>query len=226
MQDTALVIDSPNDHHRRQLRGRSREFAIAGAAGHVGAMVRTVPDDRAYNRAARRRACGPRASSQAQHRREPNDRVAFQRSKHPDAANPQGWQGDRSDCRSAAQTRDSAQAGVCHRLKHLCPLRSTAGGARKRRHWKATSRVASRSLENTNRTRTPAMVTIKAFRRAGSVVVRLGLRATLVLAVLNLGQAVSAQEPPKETGAFRKPDLVEINKLDPSIKLDIRYATS
>ena len=34
-----------------------------------------------------------------------------------------------------------------------------------------------------------------------------------------------AQGPPIETGPFRKPDLVELIKLDPSIKLDIRYAT-
>lgn len=32
--------------------------------------------------------------------------------------------------------------------------------------------------------------------------------------------------PPQEHGAFRKPDLVELAKLDPTIKLDIRYATS
>lgn len=70
------------------------------------------------------------------------------------------------------------------------------------------------------------MVTINAARRSGSIVVRLGLRAALVLAVLSLGQAARAQEPPKETGAFRKPDLVELIKLEPTIKLDIRYATS
>ena len=35
-----------------------------------------------------------------------------------------------------------------------------------------------------------------------------------------------AQEPPRETGPFRKPDLVELIKLDPTIRLDIRYATS
>lgn len=34
-----------------------------------------------------------------------------------------------------------------------------------------------------------------------------------------------AQQPPKEEGTFRQPDLVELVKLDPSIKLDIRYAT-
>src|SRR5437660_6791113 len=33
------------------------------------------------------------------------------------------------------------------------------------------------------------------------------------------------QQPPKETGPFRQPESVEIVKLDPTIKLDIRYAT-
>ena len=32
--------------------------------------------------------------------------------------------------------------------------------------------------------------------------------------------------PPVETGQFRRPDLVELVKLDPTIKLDIRYATT
>ena len=35
-----------------------------------------------------------------------------------------------------------------------------------------------------------------------------------------------AAQPPVETGEFRKPDLVELAKLDPKIKLDIRYATN
>src|SRR5216684_6198188 len=52
-------------------------------------------------------------------------------------------------------------------------------------------------------------------------------RLSVVLFILAFAQAASfAQEPPKETGAFRKPDLVELVKLDRSIKLDIRYATS
>jgi D-alanyl-D-alanine dipeptidase len=34
-----------------------------------------------------------------------------------------------------------------------------------------------------------------------------------------------AQGPPVETGPFRQPDLVELVKLDPTIRLDIRYAT-
>jgi zinc D-Ala-D-Ala dipeptidase len=33
-------------------------------------------------------------------------------------------------------------------------------------------------------------------------------------------------KPPQEQGSFRKPDLVELVKLDPTIKLDIRYATA
>jgi len=38
--------------------------------------------------------------------------------------------------------------------------------------------------------------------------------------------AASAQDgPPKEAGAFREPDLVELVELDGSIKLDVRYAT-
>jgi D-alanyl-D-alanine dipeptidase len=38
-------------------------------------------------------------------------------------------------------------------------------------------------------------------------------------------EALTAQ-PPHEEGSFRKPDLVELIKLDPTIKLDIRYATT
>jgi zinc D-Ala-D-Ala dipeptidase len=38
-------------------------------------------------------------------------------------------------------------------------------------------------------------------------------------------EALKAQ-PPQEEGSFRKPELVELVKLDPTIKLDIRYATT
>src|SRR2546427_9167114 len=44
----------------------------------------------------------------------------------------------------------------------------------------------------------------------------------LLLSSLSLTQT---QRPPQEAGPFRKPDLVELIKLDPTIKLDIRYAT-
>jgi D-alanyl-D-alanine dipeptidase len=38
-------------------------------------------------------------------------------------------------------------------------------------------------------------------------------------------EALKAQ-PPREQGAFREPELEELVKLDPTIKLDIRYATT
>jgi D-alanyl-D-alanine dipeptidase len=37
--------------------------------------------------------------------------------------------------------------------------------------------------------------------------------------------ATAQDGPPKEAGAFREPDLVELIELDSSIKLDVRYAT-
>ena len=55
---------------------------------------------------------------------------------------------------------------------------------------------------------------------------KIALRAAVIAAILSLGLIIHAQEPPKETGTFRKPELVELVKLDRSIKLDIRYATS
>jgi D-alanyl-D-alanine dipeptidase len=45
------------------------------------------------------------------------------------------------------------------------------------------------------------------------------------LLALVLVATAAAQGPPKESGPFREPDLVELVKLDPTIKLDIRYAT-
>jgi zinc D-Ala-D-Ala dipeptidase len=50
-------------------------------------------------------------------------------------------------------------------------------------------------------------------------------RLLLVPALLSTLIIATAQGPPQEPGPFRKPDLVELTKLDPSIKLDIRYAT-
>ena len=47
----------------------------------------------------------------------------------------------------------------------------------------------------------------------------------LLAAVLLFLLQSSPSAPPKETGPFRTPDLVELATLDPAIKLDIRYAT-
>ncbi len=49
----------------------------------------------------------------------------------------------------------------------------------------------------------------------------------LLWAALWCGLAVGcASHPPREPGPFRAPDLVELVTLDPSIHLDIRYATA
>ncbi len=46
------------------------------------------------------------------------------------------------------------------------------------------------------------------------------------LIVLSSAITGCAAKPPHEEGDFRKPDLIELVKLDSTIKLDIRYATS
>jgi zinc D-Ala-D-Ala dipeptidase len=51
------------------------------------------------------------------------------------------------------------------------------------------------------------------------------IRQAALCSVLLLSVSAWAQQPPKEAGPFRQSDLVEIIKLDPTIKLDIRYAT-
>jgi zinc D-Ala-D-Ala dipeptidase len=49
-------------------------------------------------------------------------------------------------------------------------------------------------------------------------------KVAVFFALLTATVAVG-QQPPKEPGPFRESDLIEIVKLDPTIKLDIRYAT-
>jgi D-alanyl-D-alanine dipeptidase len=51
-------------------------------------------------------------------------------------------------------------------------------------------------------------------------------RIVPVRPVEELRKAALAANPPPEPGEFRASDLVELVKLDPTIKLDIRYATS
>jgi CubicO group peptidase (beta-lactamase class C family)/D-alanyl-D-alanine dipeptidase len=50
-------------------------------------------------------------------------------------------------------------------------------------------------------------------------------RIAPVANLADLRNRALAAQPPVETGEFRKPELVELAKLDPKIKLDIRYAT-
>src|SRR6185503_10319277 len=51
-------------------------------------------------------------------------------------------------------------------------------------------------------------------------------RITPLRPVAELQKEALAAKPPHERGEFRKPELVELIKLDPTIKLDIRYASS
>src|ERR1700723_1155749 len=51
-------------------------------------------------------------------------------------------------------------------------------------------------------------------------------RITPLRPVEELRAKALKEQPPHEQGAFLKPDLLELVRLDPTIKLDIRYATS
>jgi len=52
------------------------------------------------------------------------------------------------------------------------------------------------------------------------------LRVTPVRPVAELLKEALTAQPPAETGNFRQPELVELTKLDPTIRLDVRYATT
>ena len=49
--------------------------------------------------------------------------------------------------------------------------------------------------------------------------------AVLVLLAILHSLPLAQQGPSKETGTFRQLELIELIKLDPAIRLDIRYAT-
>jgi D-alanyl-D-alanine dipeptidase len=51
-------------------------------------------------------------------------------------------------------------------------------------------------------------------------------RITPLHPVEELREKALKAQPPSEKGSFREPDLVELVKLDPSIKLDVGYATA
>ena len=51
------------------------------------------------------------------------------------------------------------------------------------------------------------------------------VRVTPIRPIDELRREALAAKPPAETGSFREPALVELTKLDPTIRLDVRYAT-
>jgi D-alanyl-D-alanine dipeptidase len=50
--------------------------------------------------------------------------------------------------------------------------------------------------------------------------------AAWVLLALLVSAGASAEGPPQERGTFRASDLVELTKLEPTIRLDVRYAST
>lgn len=63
-------------------------------------------------------------------------------------------------------------------------------------------------------------------RRAGGNIAGGVFHVTPLKPVDTLRRDALASQPPHETGDFLKPDLVELIRVDPSIKLDIRYAST
>src|SRR5687768_16872694 len=51
-------------------------------------------------------------------------------------------------------------------------------------------------------------------------------RTLLVAAVAGIACASLPDRPPREAGPFRAPDLVELVRVEPSVRLDVRYATA
>jgi D-alanyl-D-alanine dipeptidase len=54
---------------------------------------------------------------------------------------------------------------------------------------------------------------------------QVSFRITPLRPIEKLRAEALKEQPPREAGTFLKPDLVELTKLDSTIKLDIRYAT-
>ena len=55
---------------------------------------------------------------------------------------------------------------------------------------------------------------------------QVSFRITPLRPIEELRAEALKEQPPREQGSFLKPNLVELTALDPTIKLDIRYATS
>jgi D-alanyl-D-alanine dipeptidase len=63
-------------------------------------------------------------------------------------------------------------------------------------------------------------------RRAVGTAAGETFRITPARPIEELRQAALSARPPRESGTFREPDLVELQSLDASIRYDIRYATT
>jgi D-alanyl-D-alanine dipeptidase len=71
-----------------------------------------------------------------------------------------------------------------------------------------------------------AGLTLAAQTPSNTVDTASSFKITPLRPVAELRSEALKQSPPQETGDFLPTDLVELNKLDPTIKLEIRYATT
>lgn len=113
-------------------------------------------------------------------------------------------------------------------------------------HWKDTLRLRALGADRFAVTSGGDTATRVAFRRGRdglAVEMRIGdtteprrevgprpgtnqLRITPLRPIPELRREALAARPPRESGEFETPDLVELRKLDPTIRLEIRYATT
>ena len=71
----------------------------------------------------------------------------------------------------------------------------------------------------------PKKVAVVGFSKGGAMVSRARASTATVAALLLVTASCAAQRPPVEKGPFRNPELVELIRMDSTLKLDIRYAT-
>lgn len=64
------------------------------------------------------------------------------------------------------------------------------------------------------------------FHRLASFVIGIALGSVVAVFAQDTTISAGASNPPKEEGKFRKSELIELIKLDPTIRLDVRYAKS
>jgi D-alanyl-D-alanine dipeptidase len=92
-------------------------------------------------------------------------------------------------------------------------------------HWDPSARAVAMRLETSLRNHAIRLAVLLFSLKLGAGQ-ELSYHITPVRPVEELRAEALRQQPPVEPGQFRKPDLVELVKLDPTIKLDIRYATT
>ena len=113
-----------------------------------------------------------------------------------------------------------------HALSHWRTTLSPAAGANRSPSPEPTAAAASQpavasAKENRTRREKPGLFMLRVVAS-----VRKSLFVALAAAALSSGVGCATDRPPAEQGSFHKPELVELARLDSTIRLDIRYATA